>query len=306
MTNTYTTNNYNINDEIEEVVVEEECVELSESALSLYIKDIRDIKRYSKTDQLKLWLEAQEGNAASRDKLIMSLTPMIVEMARSYRVSHPNVDLEDLIAAGNLGLCSCFDKYDATKNTKFSSWAYFWIKLAMMEETAPTPFKDFSIKYTTYYKTNKLLNYIADHKEKHIPLPSNRVIAKELRISEKFVEEVIVAYSCASLTLDPEFSIEDVVDNNSEVEAVIEEQENKDRLHALLKTVLTEREYYLICRYHGLLEFKENEKVTYEILGEEVNLTRERVRQLINQGLIKLKRYVSSQGLELSDFLSSH
>lgn len=302
MTNNY--QNYNINDEIEEVVVEEESVELSESALSLYIRDIKDIKRYSKSDQLKLWLEAQDGNAASRDKLIISLTPMIVEMAKSFRVSHPNMDLEDLIAAGNLGLCSCFDKYDATKNTKFSSWAYFWIKLAMMEESAPTPFKDFSIKYTTYYKTNKLLNYIADKKEKHIPLPSNRKIAKELRLSEKFVDEVIVAYSCASLNFDPEFCIDDVVDNNSEVESAFEEQENKERLHQLLKTVLTEREYYLICRYHGLLEFKNGEKVTYDILGSEVNLTRERVRQLIGQGLVKLKKYVKTQGLELSDFIS--
>ena len=292
------------NDDIEEVVVEEEQVEMSESALALYIHDIRDIKRYSKSDQLKLWLEAQEGNAASREKLIMSLTPMIVEMAKSYRVTHPQVDLEDLIAAGNLGLCSCFDKYDATKNTKFSSWAYFWIKLSMMEETAPTPFRDLSIKYTTYYKTNKLLNYIADKKEKHIPLPPNRTIAKELRVSEKFVEEVIIAYGSATLTLDPEFSIDEVVDEESSVEKDLIEQENKDRLHQLLKTVLTEREYYLICRYHGLMEFKDNEKVTYDILGQEVNLTRERVRQLINQGLIKLKRYVTTQGLALEDFIT--
>jgi RNA polymerase primary sigma factor len=269
-----------------------------ESSLDQYLKEISAYKLLTRDEEVDLAQRIRTGEAEALDKLVRSNLRFVVSVAKKYQ--NQGVALSDLINEGNLGLIRAAHKFDETKGIKFISYAVWWIRQAILQALAEqsrivrVPLNRAGALHRIGKRSAMLLQELGRE-------PTVEELADELDISEDEVRRTL-SLSQTHLSLDaPLTPGEDnrLLDYLPDQFAAGPDDETYDR--ALLDTVeealgtLKEREARILRLYFGL---DSQEPMTLEEIGSMLGITRERVRQIKEKALLRLRHASRARFLE--------
>lgn len=266
-------------------------------SLTSYFREIYKYKPLTPEEELVL---SREHSKESLDKLVLHNLRFVITVAKQYQGQ--GLSLEDLINEGNLGLIKAADKYDPERGFKFISYAVWWIRQSIIAAIyndsrvikSPT---SFIVLY------NKIKKTISEFSSEFNREPDISELAELLNMSEDKISEILNRYvNCTSLDNPISDSSEtstlvDVVENinASTPDLELEKISKSEQLKRIINS-LSKRDSYIIKEYFGL--FGSFPK-TFEEIGKNMGLTGERVRQIKNFAIEKLKTRYGKQLYEL-------
>jgi RNA polymerase primary sigma factor len=269
----------------------------SYSPLQIYLHDINNTPLLSAAEERELSERVAVGDPFARDHMVKANLRLVVNIARGYLGK--GLCLEDLIEEGNLGLMRAVEGFDGTMETRFSTYASYWIKQsirrAVMNHGKPIRLPAYMVSLLAKWK--RVSNGLTERLGR---APTPEEIGKVLRLSKKKVGIVAKAIRINSLTPHTESSDEDGVALNDMItdersrapdDLLIESDDLERTFHRLEQ--LDDREATVIRMRFGLEPYV---PMTLREVGENLGLTRERVRQLESQALLKLVTSLSDSG----------
>ncbi len=269
--------------------------------LDNYYRDIAEIQMISPEEEINLAKRIKQNDQVALKKLVRSNLRFVVSVAKSYQ--NHGLSLEDLINEGNLGLVKAAHRFDETRGFKFISYAVWWIRQGILQAIAE---KTRMIRLPlnqigTLTKISKVYSSLEQQFER---TPTNEEIAIIIETDSGDISNIIKKSSHVA-SLDSPIASEssnrliDVTVNKDELDpdsALIDESLQIEVLHMLKG--LTSRESKILKMYFGL----DGEKArTLEEVGIEFKLTRERIRQIKERALQKLRQ--SSKSHDLLQYL---
>lgn len=259
-------------------------------ALDLYLRDISSSEPLSGPEEVELSRLIRKGNQKARDELVQANLRFVVSVAREYQ--NHGVPLSDLISAGNVGLMTAAERFDGTRGFKFISYAVWWIRQAIHQSLA----QDSRVVRLPINRIDLLHNISKVSRELRQTTeaePEPEVIAKELGVSEEMVKDTLLrardVWSLdASFKEDDDHSLLNVLpDSTLEApDTEVLEDSVKTQVEEVLES-LDDREQEVLRLYFGLRG--DDEPMTLEEIGVRFNLTRERVRQIKEKALVRLR-----------------
>jgi RNA polymerase primary sigma factor len=270
-----------------------------ESSLDQYLKEISAYRLLRREEEIALASRVRKGCEESLDRLVRSNLRFVVSVAKKYQ--NQGVALGDLINEGNLGLIRAAHKFDETKGIKFISYAVWWIRQAILQALAEqsrivrVPLNRAGALHKIGRRSSTLLQELGRE-------PTIEEIAEELELSNEEVQRTL-AISQTHLSLDaPLTPGEDnrLLDYLPDILSAGPDDETYDRalsntIQAALGT-LKEREAKVLRLYYGLEEGKD--AMTLEEIGAMLGITRERVRQIKEKALVRLRHASRARMLE--------
>lgn len=270
-------------------------------ATQIYLNEIGFSPLLTAQDEVHYARLALKGDEAARTKMIESNLRLVVKISRHYL--NRGLPLLDLIEEGNLGLMRSVEKFDPDRGFRFSTYATWWIRQtierALMNQTRTIRLPIHVLKeLNIYLRAARQLTQKLDHE------PSAEEIADMLDVPLEDVEKLLnlndkVTSFDSPIGHDENKSLLDTIpDENSTNPAIVLTDENlKLQLEEFLDE-LTENQQQVIARRFGLRGF---EKATLEEVGAEIDLTRERVRQIQVEALKSLRKRLEQSGLTHDD-----
>ena len=275
----------------------QEILSDEETTLRLYFDDIADSRPLSREREVELAARIQEGDMVARDELVNANLRFVIDVAKNYQ--NRGLSLSDLISAGNVGLLTAAERFDGTKGYKFISYAVWWIKQSILQSiaeharTVRLPLNKLSLLKDISKASRKL----GQGREGE---PAIEEIARELDMpAQEILDTMMSARSVRSLDEsfeeDDERSLLNILsdDNQATPDSHVLETSARAQLEEVLEN-LDEREMRIIRLYFGL---DGSESLTLEQIGGLMGLTRERVRQLKERALGKLRHPARYQTL---------
>jgi len=274
-----------------------------QTTLNLYIQQMAKHPLLTPEEEKELAIRAKKGDKEALKKLVEGNLRFVINIAKNFMGW--GVPLVDLIAAGNLGLIEAAKRFDPDKNVKFISYAVWWIRQAIMQTIfQQTGAVRIPIKESLFIsKVKEAYDRLKEQLERE---PTIEELAKELKVSPRKIKNALaVVRMPVSLDMPigeegEEMTLLDVLSKSGteDIEKeLIEESLHKD-LESLLNA-LDERERKIIELRYGLTG---EEPKTLTEVGDEIGISRERVRQLEQRALKKLKNLAMKK--HLKDFLS--
>jgi RNA polymerase primary sigma factor len=265
-------------------------------ALKTYLKEIRVIPLLTAEEEIFLSKKVQKGDEQARKKMIRSNLRLVINIAKRY--IHLGIPLLDLIEEGNLGLMRAVDKFNPKKGFRFSTYAAWWIRQAITRSISD---QGKMIRVPVYM--NDLITKWRKKKEqmsqKLSRIPTNDEIAKSLRLSQDKVEQITFWMTSSTSSLEAPIGeesdsqvsdlIEDV--NAASPDAGIEYAFDQERIKDLLN-MMAEREKEILGMRFGLAGIKAH---TLAEVAKKLGVSRERVRQIEEAALTKLKKMAQQQ-----------
>ena len=270
-----------------------------ESSLDQYLKEISAYPLLSREQEIELASRIKAGDEDCLDRLVRSNLRFVVSVAKKYQ--NQGVALGDLINEGNLGLIRAAHKFDETKGIKFISYAVWWIRQAILQALAEqsrivrVPLNRAGALHRIGKRSSTLLQELGRE-------PTVEEIADELDLSHEEVERTLLI-SQGHLSLDaPLTPGEDnrLLDYLADQFSSGPDDETYER--ALSSTIeealatLKEREARVLRLYFGLEDAKD--PMTLEEIGSLLGITRERVRQIKEKALVRLRHASRARFLE--------
>jgi RNA polymerase primary sigma factor len=265
---------------------------IADETLTIYLSQIARYKPLSTKEEAELAAKIRKGDVNALDKLVRSNLRFVVSVARNYQ--NQGLPLNDLINEGNLGLISAAKRFDEKKNFKFISYAVWWIRQAILQCLANNS-RLVRLPLNRVAMVYKLGKTSADLEQKLNRLPNNREIAKEIGVSENNVTRSMKA-GLNHTSLDTPLNN---YESGTYYDVIHNKSVEKTDFYALRKLYsweiynllqgLSKREKTVIRLYFGI---GEETNYTLEEIGSRFNLTRERIRQIKDVALSKLKRRV--------------
>lgn len=266
-------------------------------AIRNYMYNISDISLVTKEEEVTLAAEIKAGSAAAREKLIVSNLRLVVKIAHDFKGL--GLPLSDLISEGNIGLMRAVEKFDPAKGAKFSSYAAWWIKQSMRRGLANQS-RTIRIPVQSAGKINKIRNAKIELKEKLMREPTDAEIADYLDFSKRTVAGLsTVGGSTISLQAKlqdgEDGEIQDIVADKGTATPcdIIGDRESVNSMLRFM-VLLTDREKLVLELRFGLLSGRPK---TLEEVSQAIGRTRERVRQIQNQALKKLRDRMNEENL---------
>ena len=269
------------------------------SSLQDYFRDINTTPLLSVEKERELARLVAEGDPYAREHMVKANLRLVVNIARGY--VNKGLPLEDLINEGNLGLLRAVEGFDETLEIRFSTYASYWIKQSIrrsvMNNGKPIRLPAYMVSLLAKVRrANTVLT------ERLGRTPSLEEIGKALRLSKKKVGIVDKAIRINNLTPHPDgsdedgFAIDQVLTDERvrPADEVLVEHDEMERILARIN-LLDDREAGVIRMRFGLEPYA---PMTLREVGENLKLTRERVRQLESQALSKL---LTHMGGDLAD-----
>jgi len=269
-----------------------------EGALDQYLRDISVYPLIDRDEEARLARRIRENDPEALDKLVRSNLRFVVSVAKKYQ--NQGVALSDLINEGNLGLIRAAHKFDETKGIKFISYAVWWIRQAILQALAEqsrivrVPLNRAGSLHRMGKRASALVQELGRE-------PTHLEIAEEMNITEEEVAKTM-SISQTHLSLDApiapgeDSSLLDYLPDNLNPmpdEQIFEKALTESIEEAL--TTLKEREARILRLYFGL---DGAEPLTLEEIGARLAITRERVRQIKEKALARLRRMSRARALE--------
>ncbi len=268
--------------------------------MKVYMQEIGEIPLVTREEEVELAALIKEGSEEARQKLTTANLRLVVKIAHDFKGL--GLPLLDLISEGNIGLMRAVEKFDPTKGAKFSSYSAWWIKQSMRRALANQS-RTIRIPVQSAGKINKIKAARLKLTEQLGRPPTDSEVALKLELTERTVANLGLADINTLSLHDPiqhgesgEFQdiIPDTVTQTPD--EILGETEAINRLVKLLDC-LNERERLILELRFGL---SGGLVKTLEDVSQEIGRTRERVRQIQNQALAKLKVLMEEDGLGAS------
>ncbi len=259
-----------------------------QSPLETYLREINETALLTADEEKELARAIGEGDTEARDRMVRANLRLVVNIARGY--TGKGLALQDLIEEGNLGLLRAVEGFDPNMNTRFSTYASYWIKQSIkraLVNTAKT------IRIPAYMvellaKWRRATNKLTDELGRP---PTPEEIAKLLGLPKKklnIIKKAIRVYNSApqSDQADQGWSIDEMLMDGRAKTPDNEMVESDDLKHVMiLLDKMESREATVLRMRFGL---NDEEPKTLKEIGESLGLTRERVRQIESEALAKL------------------
>ena len=266
-------------------------------SLDKYFHEIGKVELLTAEQEIDLAIRIKQGDPAALEKLTKANLRFVVSVAKQYQ--NQGLSLGDLINEGNLGLIKAARRFDETRGFKFISYAVWWIRQSIMQALAEQS-RIVRLPLNRVGALNKIGKAYSNLEQEYEREPSPEELAEELEMDVNDVSEAMTLAS-KHLSMDAPFAsneenrLLDVLENE-ELPApdttLMSESLREEVERALAK--LSEREAEVIRLYFGL---DNDEPLTLEEIGDKFNLTRERVRQIKEKAIRRLRNTTRSKEL---------
>jgi RNA polymerase primary sigma factor len=268
-----------------------------DQSLDKYLQEIGEVSLINAEEEVRLAKLVKQGDQDALNKLVQANLRFVVSVAKQYQ--NQGLSLGDLINEGNLGLIKAAKRFDETKGFKFISYAVWWIRQAILQALAEQS-RIVRLPLNRVGALHKIGKVSSDLEQNYGREPSAEEIAEELDMSPSEVTDTL-KISSRHLSLDAPFQegednrlldvLEDEVQSPPD-EELFDEALQKEIEKAL--TTLTDREAEVIRLYFGIGREK---PMTLEQIGHKFGLTRERVRQIKEKAIRRLRHSSRSRAL---------
>jgi len=266
-------------------------------SLEKYLEDISHIPLLTLQEEIDLTRKARNNDHEALNRLVQSNLRFVVKIAKEYQ--NQGLPLIDLIHEGNLGLIKATNRFDETLGFRFISYAVWWIRQSVLQALAEHA-RIVRLPLNRVGLINKVNVIIQELAQQYDREPTAEEISKMLEISGEEVAEVLNSGNFyisidQPIRNDDETNMKDYLSNpNTQMpDATLMKDSLKGEIRRVLKT-LTPREEEIIKMYFGI-DYKR--PLTLEEIGERLKLTRERVRQIKEKALSRLRHQSRSQNL---------
>jgi len=267
-------------------------------SLDKYLHEIGKVDLITAEEEVELAKRIREGDERALNRLINANLRFVVSVSKQYQ--NQGLSLPDLINEGNLGLIKAAQRFDETRGFKFISYAVWWIRQSILQALAEQA-RIVRLPLNKIGSINKINKVLATLEQQYEREPSAEEVALELECSSKDVKESL-RNSGRHVSMDAPLSqsedgtlydVLDCKDTPSPDQQLIQESLRREIERAI--STLTEREANIIRLYFGL---NSKNPYTLEEIGEEFGLTRERVRQIKEKAVRRLKQTSKSKILK--------
>ena len=261
-------------------------------ALDKYLVEIGRAPMVSIEEEIELAQAIKKGGRAgerAKNKLVEANLRFVVSVAKQYQ--HQGLTLTDLIDEGNIGLIKAAERFDETRGFKFISYAVWWIRQSILQAIAEQS-RIVRLPLNQVGSLNKVNHEINKFEQENLRRPSVEEIADRTGVDEEKISQSMAA-SGHHVSIDAPFGADDdnaLVDvmssgDDSRTDKQVDHESMAMELKQVLGQVLKERERQIVCACFGI---GEPEKGLEEI-GDKMGLTRERVRQIREKSISKLR-----------------
>ena len=272
---------------------------LGERSLDLYLREINNTPLLTREEERELAKRIHKGEEEALHNLVKANLRFVVSIAKQY--VNQGLSLADLINEGNLGLIKAAHRFDEKRGFKFISYAVWWIRQAMLQALAEQsrivrlPLN----RAGTLYRIGKAARQLDQELGRS---PEVEEIAEKLNLSQEEVRDTMQIAN-SHLSLDASFNNDQ--EENSLVDYLADETQeppdemtfsnalSDDMIKAL--STLTDREQTILMLYFGL---GDAEPMTLEEIGKKMHLTRERIRQIKEKAILRLRHSSRSKYLK--------
>ncbi|MGE0635700.1 MAG: RNA polymerase sigma factor RpoD/SigA [Bacteroidia bacterium] len=268
------------------------------ASLDKYLQEIGRVELITADEEVELAKKIKKGDIAALEKLTKANLRFVVSVSKQYQ--NQGLSLPDLINEGNLGLIKAAQRFDETRGFKFISYAVWWIRQSILQALAEQS-RIVRLPLNKIGSINKINKAFSKLEQEHEREPSAAEIAQLLDLTEQEVKESMKNAGRhismdAPLINGEDSNMYDVLrsgDSPSPEKELIDDSLRKEIERAL--TTLNEREADILRCYFGLAG---QHALTLEEIGEKFDLTRERVRQVKEKALRRLKHISRSKILK--------
>ncbi len=267
-------------------------------SLDKYLQEIGKVDLLTADEEVVLAKLIRAGDKLALEKLTKANLRFVVSVAKQYQ--NQGLSLSDLINEGNLGLIKSAQRFDETRGFKFISYAVWWIRQSILQALAEQS-RIVRLPLNRVGSLNKISRTFSQLEQKYEREPTPEELAEVLEVSANEVRDTMKV-SGRHISVDAPFvkgeenSLLDVLENSSE------EKPDDELMHDSLReeirrslATLTDREADVILLYFGL---NDTHPMTLEEIGARFHLTRERVRQIKEKGIKKLRQSSRSDTLK--------
>ena len=262
-------------------------------ALDKYLVEIGRAPMISIDEEIELAQIIRKGGRAgerAKNRLVEANLRFVVSVAKQYQ--HQGLTLTDLIDEGNIGLIKAAERFDETRGFKFISYAVWWVRQSILQAIAEQS-RIVRLPLNQVGSLNKVNQEINKFEQENLRKPSVQEISDRTGVDEDKIAQSMMA-SGHHVSIDAPFGSDD--DDNAMVDVMssgddsrtdkgVDHESMAQELRAVLGKVLKERERKNLCACYGI---GETEKGLEEI-GDKMGLTRERVRQIREKSITKLR-----------------
>ena len=278
----------------------------SDSGIKIYLREIGQIPLLTPDQEIELAAKIKVGDKEARSLMIRSNLRLVVKIAHDY--ANLGLPLLDLISEGNIGLMKAVERFDPAKGGKLSTYAAWWIKQSIKRALANQS-KTIRLPVHLVDKISKMRRVAMQMSEELGREPTDDELAEEVGLSSGKISQ-LKTVSIRPASLDAPISDDDTTEFGEivgDMEALtpferLQDKNLKDEVGDLL-SVLDDREKKIIFSRFGLDGGKAK---TLEEVGKKFGVTRERIRQLQNIALMKLRRALQKKEKPIDHLLPAN
>jgi RNA polymerase sigma factor, sigma-70 family len=267
-------------------------------SLDKYLQEIGKVDLLSPEDEIQLAIKIRKGDRSAFEQLTKANLRFVVSVAKQYQ--NQGLSLGDLINEGNLGLIKADTRFDETRGFKFISYAVWWIRQSILQALAEQS-RIVRLPLNRVGTLNKIGKAYSSLEQEYEREPNSSELAKELKMDADEVADALKISGRhismdAPLTQSDENRLLDVIENEElpAPDHLLMSESLKTEIDRILST-LSDREAEVIKFYFGL---NKEHSLTLEEIGERFNLTRERVRQIKEKAIRRLRHASRSKNLK--------
>lgn len=285
---------------MKQIKINKQITNRDNQSIDKYLQEIGKVNLISADDEVELAKKIRQGDKQALEKLTKSNLRFVVSVAKQYQ--NQGLSLGDLISEGNLGLIKAAERFDETRGFKFISYAVWWIRQAILQALAEQS-RIVRLPLNKVGYVNTISRAVIELEQQLEREPTIEEIAEKLGSTINAIE-ITETYKMSNkyISINAPFSqkddgcLLDILENTNQEKpdsSLMNESLRKEISFSL--TTLSERESEIIIFFFGI---NGNPQLTLEEIAEKMNLTRERVRQIKERAIRRLRHSSRSNGLK--------
>lgn len=268
------------------------------ASLDKYLQEIGREELISVEEEVELAQRIKQGDRRALERLTKANLRFVVSVAKQYQ--NQGLSLPDLINEGNVGLIKAAEKFDETRGFKFISYAVWWIRQSILQAIAEQS-RIVRLPLNQVGSANKINQMLNEFEQMYERKPSLGEISEKLDMPEEKVDEAMSAHGSRHVSVDAPFadgednSLLDVLvnDDSPTADQTLVEESLKAEVATALK-VLNDRERRIVEAFFGIGQ----PEMTLDEIGTKFGLTRERVRQIKEKAIRRLRASTRNKALK--------